>query len=248
MTGLEGRTIMEAAVRRELFGPVDEMPRGNPLTCAGGSARFDSKEAARGLWHDSETGQEILTESDPLRRYGIGVLYNGAADVGDLTWVSGLPDNDESSAAPVTPAPGALHQDEPDSDDFDLTDANAFKPRAMAVSFKCRIAEPGSLSLTITGAYYDRLAVHVGGYPKPWGWWVRRPFILRGVVPGELVANRTRALLEIPTESEATLRVRPKAQVFSRPVPGESDPQLRLVADRAPRCSRWALRFSRRVA
>ena len=60
MTGLEGRATMEAAVRRELFGPVDELPRGKPLTCAGGSARFDSKETARGLWHDSETGQEIL--------------------------------------------------------------------------------------------------------------------------------------------------------------------------------------------
>jgi len=103
MTGLEGRSTMEAAVRRELFGPVDEIPRGNPLTCAGGSARFDSKETARGLWHDSETGQEILTESDPLRRYGIGVLYNGAADAGDLTWVPGLPDSEETSDAPVTP-------------------------------------------------------------------------------------------------------------------------------------------------
>jgi hypothetical protein len=229
MTGLEGRATMEAAVRRELFGPVDEMPRGKPLMCAGGSARFDSKETARGLWHDSETGQEILTESDPLRRYGIGVLYNGAADAGDLTWVPGLPDSDETSDAPVTPAPAALRQDEPDSDDFDLTDANAFKPRAMAVSFKCRIAKPGSFSLMITGAYYDRLAVHVGGYSKPWEWWVRRPFVLRGVVPGELVANRTRTLLEIPTESTATLRVKPNALVFSRPVPGESDPQLRLV-------------------
>src|SRR5260370_4136580 len=99
----------------------------------------------------------------------------------------------------------------------------------MAVSFKCRIAQPGSLPLTITGTYYDRLAVHVGGYSKPWEWWVRRPFILRGVVPGDLIKNRTRTLLEIRMESEVTLRVRPKAQVFSRPVPGESDPQLRLV-------------------
>src|SRR5260370_42476150 len=103
----------------------------------------------------------------------------------------------------------------------------------MAVSFKCRIAQPGSLSLTITGAYYDRLAVHVGGYSKPWGWWVRRPFILRGMVPGDLIKNRTRALLEIPTESEATLRVKPKAQGFSRPVPGETDPQLRRVTGSA---------------
>ena len=220
---------MESAVRRELLGPVNEMPRGKPLACTGGLARFESKETARGLWHDSETGQEILTESDPLRRYGIGVLYNGAADAGDLTWVPGLPDTDETSDAPVTPAPAALRHDEPDSDDFDLTDANAFKPRAMAVSFKCRIAEPGSLSLTITGAYYDRLAVHVGGYSRPWEWWVRRPFILRGVVPGELVASRTRALLEIPTESRPPCVYSRTCSVFSRPVPGESDPHLRLV-------------------
>src|SRR2546430_13202402 len=101
MTGLEGRATMEAAVRRELFGPVDEMPRGKPLTCAGGSARVASKETARRLWHASETGQEILTESDPLRRYCIGVLYNGAADSGDLTGVPGLPACAETSASPV---------------------------------------------------------------------------------------------------------------------------------------------------
>src|SRR5260370_27983692 len=152
MTGLEGRAIMEAAVRRGLFGPVDEMPRGKPLTCGGNSARFDSKEAARGLWHDSETGQQVLTESDPLRRSGIGVLYNGAADAGDLTWVPGLPDSDETSDAPVTPAPAALRQDEPDSDDFDLTDANAFKPRAMAAFVKVPIPPPRSLSTTIPRA------------------------------------------------------------------------------------------------
>lgn len=229
MTGLEGRAIMEAAVRRELFGPVDEAPRGQPLSCAAGTAHFESKETSRGLWHDSDTGEEILTESDPLRRYGIGVLYNGAADAGDLTWVTGLPVSDEISDAPVTPPPVRLRQDQADTDDFDLTDANAFKPRAMAVSFKCRVTGRGKLALEIRGGYYDRLAVHVGGYSKPWDWWVRRPFVLNGEVPGEVLKDRIQALLEVPTDSTGELRVRPKVKVFSRPVPGQPDPQLRLV-------------------
>ena len=41
MTEVAARTIMEAAVRRELFGPpTDEPPRGKPLDCSTGSHHF----------------------------------------------------------------------------------------------------------------------------------------------------------------------------------------------------------------
>ena len=79
MTGVEARGLVENAVRRELVGPSgDAPPRGRPLDCAGGAIHFDSREASFGQFHDADTGQEILTQLDPLRRYGIGVLYGGA--------------------------------------------------------------------------------------------------------------------------------------------------------------------------
>ena len=58
---------------------------------------------------------------------------------------------------------------EADSDDFDLTDANTFKPSAMAVSFQCRIPPGGSLAIAVSGAYYDRLAVHIPGVKRSAG-------------------------------------------------------------------------------
>jgi hypothetical protein len=79
MSGLAARGIVAEAVRRELFGPAPgEPPRGQPLDCASGTVQFPTREAARGLWHEAATGQEILTGFDPLRRYGIGVLHAAA--------------------------------------------------------------------------------------------------------------------------------------------------------------------------
>ena len=164
MSGLEARRIMEAEVRRELFGPVgDEAPRGKPLDCSSGVLHFESIEASRGQFHDAATQQEILNQSDPLRRYGIGVLYNGAAVRGteieaangedvDVTWVQGLAENEEDPEGPPVEIKGTLRYDEADADDFDLTDANTFKPSAMAVSFKGRVPAGGSFDVTTFAA------------------------------------------------------------------------------------------------
>jgi len=110
MTGLEARGTVESAVRRELFGPaIGEAPRGKPLDCSSGAVHFETKEDSWGLFHDVASGQEILTKSDPLRRYGIGVLFNGAAlrgttagsgsaegDDTDVSWVAGLGENEKA--------------------------------------------------------------------------------------------------------------------------------------------------------
>ena len=86
MTGLEAREVIEDAVRRELFGPrAGGPPAGVPVDCSTGMVHFESLEASRGQFHEATTLQEILTRSDPLRRYGIGVLYNGASQRGAAT-------------------------------------------------------------------------------------------------------------------------------------------------------------------
>lgn len=249
MTGLEARGIVEAAVRRELYGPSgDGPPEGSPIDCSNGSIRFESKEASRGLFHDSATSQELLTQSDPLRRYGIGVLYNGAAARGtaivadglgtgmddeeaDLTWVAGLGESEDLPDGPAVEIKGTLRCDEADSDDFDLTDANTFKPSAMAISFKCRVPQSGALTVTVTGAYYEKVIAHIPGLTKARDWWVRRPLELVGTVTGAVLLGETNKLKTVavaPISGEQP-RVAPVTEVFSRVLQGEPDPDLRLV-------------------
>ena len=252
MTGVAARAIMEAAVRRELFGPpAEEPPRGKPLDCSTGSHRFETREDSWGLWHDADTRQEILTGADPLHRYGIGVLFAGATGhdtsiprgqavllsgvgVGDpLAGVTGLSETDEELTGPVVEieVKGATAQrGEADSDDFDLTDANSFKPSAMAISFQCTVEADGSLAVTVTGAYYDRLSVDWPGLRRPRTWWVRRPFELTGTIPGRVLLDETNRRKNVALMSAEGFRVTPTLQVFSRRVPGRpTDSTERLI-------------------
>lgn len=248
MSGLEARGMLEATVRRELFGPrPDSEPKGTPVDCSNGTIHFETPEASRGQFHDAATGQELLTQSDPLRRYGIGVLYNGgarrgtaitegmedseSAETDDLAWVPGLADNEEPPDGPPIEVPARLHDDVADSDDFDLTDANTFKPSAMAASLKCRIPDTGILKLIVRGAYYDKISAHIPGLKQPRDWWLRRPFELTGTVPGHVLVNEINQLKVVPVTAvgDPQPHITPTIQVFSRPVPREPSPELRLV-------------------
>ncbi|WP_194906180.1 helicase-related protein [Catenulispora rubra] len=241
MSGVEARATVEAAVRRELFGPpLAEPPRGKPLDCSSGTVHFEKREDSWGLWHDGSSGQEILTESDPLRRYGVGILHSGAQARGttlaaeppidsdpeeELMGVTGLSSSEEPLSGPIVeidvPAAAATRGNA-DSDDFDLTDANSFKPSAMAVSFQCDAVAGGSLAVTITGAYYDRIAADFPGIRKPRPWWVRRPFKLTGKIPSEVLLQKTNRLITVPLAPADRFRVVPTLQLFSRPGPGQS--------------------------
>lgn len=245
MSGLEARAIVEGAVRRELYGPSEtDQPLGTPIDCSGGTVQFESQEASRGQFHEATSGQEILTQSDPLRRYGIGVLFNGGSPTGsaivqtqpevedrDLTWVAGITDNDEPAEGEPVEITGRLRHEVADSDDFDLTDANTFKPSAMAVSFKCRIPGEGALQITVRGACYERIAADIPGLKKARDWWVRRPFELFGAINGGTLIADTHRLKVVDTTSltEQPLSVVPTLKAFSRPVPGDPDPDSRLI-------------------
>lgn len=242
MSGLEARAIVEAELRRELFGPLgSEQPAGKPVDCSSGTIVFTTVEESRGQFYDSTTMQEILTIGSPLTRYGIGVLHgggsNGGTAIGEsdnevvaLTGVPGVARNEEDPGGPPIEIQGSLRQDEADSDDFDLTDANSFKPSAMAISFQSRIPANCSLIIMVTGAYYEKISVHIPGLSKPVDWWRRRPFTLTGSIPGSVLLSETNRLKIVGTASEGDPpRIAPATQVFSRPVPGVEDPELRLV-------------------
>ena len=245
MSGVEARGIVEAALRRELFGPPeDEAPRGNPLVCRPLPIRFAKREDSWGLWHDFESGEEILTESHPLRRYGVGILFAGAVDhgrelddaaaedVGDdeIAGVTGLSDNEDDLAEPPVEieikGTQAL-RGEADSDDFDLTDANSFKPSAMAISFECDVSHQGSLEVEVTGSYYDRIPVEWPGLRRPRSWWVRRPFELSGTIAGDTLLRSTSRLVKIALSPVDGLRISPALRVFSRRLPGQASNSTR---------------------
>jgi hypothetical protein len=240
VTGVEAREIVEAALRRELFGPpAGEAPIGTPLDFSGPSWTFQTKDEATGQFHDRDTLEEVLTRSDPLRRYGVGVLYSGgtpgggpAAEVDESAIIPGLANNEDNPDQPPAEVTGRLRQDEADSDDFDLSDANRRKPSAMAISFKVRVPEGGSLQLWIKGAYYDPVRITAPDTP-PLVWWVRRPFDLSAAVSSDVLRREKKrtpiATTPVVEEPKLPPRIRPAVSVFSRSVPREADPDLRLV-------------------
>ena len=259
MNGDEARGIIEDSVRRELFGPLEgESPRGQPLDCSSGSVRFSSKEESWGTWHDSTTLQEILTESDPVHRYGVGVLHgdssgrgsSGAvreqaglsnADDEDLSWVTGLPSSEEFIERPSITVNGKARHDELDSDDFDLTDANSFKPSAMAVSFKVAAPQGSALEIRVTGAYYDTINVEIGGGKEHRVWWLRRPIEFAGTIFADSLVTDSRIVSDVLMTSaqSSSPRIVPNVQIFSRVVPKENDTSVRLltvaVSNKTPR-------------
>lgn len=240
MSGVEAREVVEAVLRRELFGPPPgEAPMGEPLDCSGPSVTFMSKDEAEGQFHDRDTLEEVLTRSDPLRRYGVGVLYSGGSPGGSIDveedapiFIPGLAENEENPDQPAVELADRHRQDGVDSDDFDLSDANCRKPSAMAISFKVRIADGSELSLRITGAYYDPIKVISPG-KRSAEWWVRRPFTLEALVSADaLIPDRRRTNISttaVTDERKLAPRIKPAVTAFSRMVPNDPDPDARLV-------------------
>lgn len=238
MTGVQARAIVEAAVRRELFGPAPgEKPLGTPIDCSCGNLTFTTKEESNGQFHDRDTLEEVLTRSDPFRRYGVGVLYSGGTPSGDAsdddpTIIPGAAENEDNPEQPPPEIKGRLRQDVADSDDFDLSDANRRKPSAMAISFKVRVRESGSIKLSATGAYYDRIRVTVPD-TRELTWWVRRPFTIEGTMDSSaLLRDKKRtpvSMKAVVIEPKIAPRIVPSVTLFTRSVPNEAEPDLRLV-------------------
>lgn len=240
MSGVEAREIVEATVRRELFGPAPgEAPVGNGIDCSSHSLIFQKKDESQGQFHDRDTLEEVLTRSDPLRRYGVGVLYSGGTPAGGLearddasAVVPGLAENTANPEQESAEVRGKVRQDQADSDDFDLSDANKRKPSSMAISFKVRVPAESSLGVRVTGAYYDQVKVTAPDTP-PLVWWVRRPFTLDAVAPAAVLRRERRGTrldaTPVIVEPKIAPRIQPSVSVFSRAVPGEADPELRLV-------------------
>lgn len=223
------------SLREELVGPS---PQGETIDCSQ-EVRFTSDQDFYRPWRQHD-GEEILQRDPPLTRYGVGVLYpflglklddNGSE--GDAEAV------DNSSQQPTTSLPelvteevakalegikeGISHNTEPESDDLDLSPANAFMPSSMGVSFLGEFDQGSSLIVKVYGGYYCHKVVKVPGGERIW--WLRRSVSFEVTFEGVSLCQPSETRLKETTKTSGlTLDV----EVFSRPNTGSSE-SVRLV-------------------
>jgi Helicase conserved C-terminal domain len=175
------------ALRQELVGPH---PLGEEILCTA-PIQLDEAEAAYKPYRQRGTGEEILQRDPPTKRYGVGVLYPMAVPIVPEELEAQLPPPDEEAAPVQTESArealtaSAVHDCEEiadrvekslsddDTDDFDLSSANAYKPSSMAVSLLVRLPEGAELSVTATGGRYSIKEVMLVGREREW--WLRSP-------------------------------------------------------------------------
>lgn len=200
---LANREKMVARLRAEIVGPD---PAGKPVTLA-------EKQAM--TWEEyriprmQEGGQEIVWQDPPTKRFGAGILYPiGATDEAVVNA------NESEEIAPVhspeLAPPGQLSDEElaarekassyggpaDDSEEEDVTLANAFRPSAIGVSFLADLsAEAKGIVVELVNVgrigrertdvqpcgTYVPLTLHLGGaigkQPTPRKVWLRKPVL-----------------------------------------------------------------------
>ena len=174
MNHLIGRDKLIDALRQELIGPS---PAGDPLDISQ-PVIFDKKEDAYGPWYDLRSGEEILQRDRPTKRYGIGVLYPASTPADETV---GVDDEDIDDDLAMTESLestfeliGSEESSQPtdiDSDDFDLSLANAYRPSSIAVSFLIAPSDTQELSVQVLGGRYHPIEVMVANSKRTW--WVR---------------------------------------------------------------------------
>lgn len=187
MTHIANRDAVLRALRGELVGPC---PLGQEIDCRQ-AIRLEEAETAYRPYRQLGSGEEILQRDSPTKRYGVGVLYPMEAQVAPDQLDAQFPPPDEDAApAPAengreTLAPSAVHDceeitaraehrlPEADSDDFDLSSANTYKPSSMAVSLLVHLPQGAALYVEATGGRYALLPVILVGRDREW--WLRSP-------------------------------------------------------------------------
>ncbi len=181
---------------RELVGPS---PDGKPLN----SLSFENKEDAYGPFFDKETGEEIIQQDTPSKRYGIAVLHQfatsdeddsgqeGTKSKGNLdeNLQQGISDTHKENLIKNTDAilDRLYDADDQSPGDLDLTPVNSFKPSSIGVSLLAEFPPGAWLVVDATGGRYEALEVQVAGKPRTW--WVRRAVSMRAEFSGENLTN-----------------------------------------------------------
>lgn len=222
---IAARDTIILQLKSELFGPA---PAGQEIDCTK-AVVIDKAEDAYGPWRQKGSGEEILLRDPPTKRYGIGVLYpagsrepdNSLSVNSDDTAADSAISNDGIEQAELIAAREADDVLAVESDDFDLSLANALKPSTMALSFLVDLPGASTLVVEAYGARYEPKSVMIAGSERQW--WLRKPISLRAEFPeGHLLAPRAVTAKPETIASEDIGDLALEVQVFSRPQPAKS--------------------------
>lgn len=236
---IANRDAVLQALREELVGPC---PMGEEIDC-NAPVQLDDAEAAYRPYRQLGTGEEILQRDAPTKRYGVGVLYPMEAPTTqeELGIQPPAPDEEigpespDSAPEPLTPAAirdcesiaarAERRLPEADSDDFDLSSANAYQPSSMAVSLLVRLPEGAELVVTATGGRYAIKPVKLIGREREW--WLRSPVRLCSRLRrGDLPATHPECATAREPIRENVDNLDVRIEVFARP---QSQPDEFLV-------------------
>lgn len=232
---IANRILLLDSLRKELLGPD---PRGEDLDCDQ-PITFPDAEKSYGPWKQKGTGEEILQRDPPSKRYGIGVLYPTQTLDQDESGLDALitqvpaQAEDGGLASSDDPLTAEARKDleqiqervqqrkgsatpEDDTDDFDLSSANSYRPSSMAVSFLVDVPSGATLMVEATAGRYHRLPVNVAGKDRTW--WRRTPVTFKAEFTMETLFSVDKKLIR-PTKFDSTnlngLDVR--VEVYGRP-------------------------------
>jgi hypothetical protein len=220
-------------LREELVGPSLQ---GESIDCSG-EINFSSNEEFYRPWRQ-DNGEEILRRDPPLVRYGVGVLYPlGQKLEDDEDKNKSNEDNEQNLPDEENNGTDSLIQEKanesietikekiekeiadsikPESDDFDLSSANAYLPSSMGVSFLGEFVHNAKLIVKVSGGYYKPKIVKVTGSNRTW--WLRKPVSFMVEFEGDSLCQ--------PQEVTLSKRINIdgldlSVEVFSRPDPEE---------------------------
>ncbi|MGY1696813.1 helicase-related protein [Geodermatophilus sp. SYSU D00814] len=218
------RDVIQQALAEELLGPTPGRVVGEPLSLAM-PLQFASWDDVRGPYHDAETNEEILTDSEPLRRYGVGVLHPARLDEDAplQVIVPGL----EADARDNPPDVGDVHEPDDsgevadDGDDLDLSLANGREQSTIGLSFRAELLPDSSLAVRATFGAYSPITVTVAGSSRTW--WVRRPVTAAGHFRAEDLAQQEARRIVSPASwaVEGADKGNIQLRAFSRVIDGQ---------------------------
>ena len=222
------REIVINALREELVGPS---PQGEQIDC-NGEVAFTEARQSYGPWKQQDSGEEILQPDPPTKRYGVAVLFpadTGYDSVSIEEFSHDVSDDDDDSdnsyseiadsANRSTDEPGLEawpDEVETESDDFDLSTSNSYKPSSMAVSFLADLPEGSEVVVEASGGRYQKKPVLVDGHERIW--WLRQPVTMESRFSSTNILST--AVAKVPAKSvesnncdELNLGI----EVYSRP-------------------------------
>lgn len=235
---IEGRDSILQALKEELVGPS---PQGKEIDCTQ-PIHFDDAKLSFGPWYQQgESGEEILLRDPPCKRYGVGVLYpikTSAEEIPQDATLKAFTNSSEEQdeiASLETSIVGSAQQTiekieesiekradkvkrELDTNDFDLSLANTFRPGSMGISFLTEFPDDAMLIVEVTGGRYRKHKIQVQGQERVW--WLRSPVLIRSECDANTICSNGEAkIITSPVAVENLDELQLKIEIFSRPYP-----------------------------